>query len=178
VVLLGANEALAQVPGFIETAELPLEGVTGDVETRLNLILPTGVSAFEGNSVNVAADITAIESGTTVNVKPALNGLDEGLSASVALEAVEVILSGPLPLLDSMVSDDIFVLLDLSGLLPGSHVVRPQVIVPDGIQVQGMLPETVEVVVVATDTPKVILATTTPENRSDQGTISPTPTPE
>ena len=135
--------------------------------------------------MNVLADVTAIEGGTTIKLKPVLRGLSDDLTATVALEAAEVILSGPLPLLDSLVSDDIFVLLDLSGLLPGSHVVRPEVVVPDGIQVQGVLPETVEVVVAAptstpapTDIPESLAPTSSAEVDSARGTIPPTPEPE
>jgi hypothetical protein len=41
-----------------------------------------------------------------------------------------------------------FVFLDLSGLLPGTHVVTPRVVLPDGISAEGVLPETAEVVIV------------------------------
>lgn len=153
VVLLGASEALAAVPGFIETAEIDLDGATGTVERREILVLPDGVTTPDGNTVLVTATITPIEGGKTVKQKPVVQGLGPGLEARVALETVEVILSGPQPLLDSMEPDDMFVLLDLTGLLAGSHTVRPRVILPENIREEGVLPESVEVVIASTATP-------------------------
>ncbi len=152
VVLLGASEALAEVPGFIETAEIDLDGATGTVARREILMLPNGVTTPDGNTVQVTATVTPIEGGKTVKQKPVVQGLGPGLEARVALETVEVILSGPQALLDSMEPDDMFVLLDLTGLIPGSHTVRPRVILPENIRQEGVLPETVEVVITSTAT--------------------------
>lgn len=182
VVLEGDGGLLEQVPGFIETLQLSLQDATGSIEERIELVLPEGVTAQEGSTVSIAATITPIESGTTLEQKPVVQGLGTGLEASVALETVEVILSGPQPLLESMEPDDMFVILDLAGLLPGSHAVTPRVVLPDGISEKGVLPETVEVVVtsIATQTAEpvettdLITGTLTPENRPK---LSPIKTP-
>ena len=169
VVLEGDSELLADVPGFVETVELSLDGATDSVDQRIDLILPDGVTVQEGNTVAIAAEITPVEAGTTLEQEPVIQGLEPGLEASVALETVEVILSGPQPLLESMESDDMFVILDLSGLLPGSHVVEPRVVLPDGITQEGILPEIVEVVITSTaqETPAV--------EESDAVTVTLTP---
>ena len=151
VVLIGDNEALAQVPGFVETTEISLERATASIEERLDLVLPENVSAVDGNSVIITATITPLNGGRTLKQEPVVQGLDAGLTADVALETVEVILSGPLPLLESMEPDDMFVILDLAGLLPGVHAVDPRVILPTGIREEGLLPETVEVVIRAAE---------------------------
>ncbi len=156
VVLLGATDVLAQVPGFVETEPVTLDGATADIQRRLQLLVPQSVTVLEGNTVNVTAGITPIEGGATVRHPPIIQGLAPGLDATVALETVDVILSGPLPLLESLGPDDVFVILDLGGLLPGNHIVTPRVVVPTGIRVQGVLPQSVEVVITA-------LATPTPE---------------
>ncbi len=147
VVLLGSAEALAAVPGFVETEPVSLASATGEIQQRLQLIVPENVTVLEGNTVDMIATITAIEGGTTVRQEPVIQGLGEGLTADVALDLVDVILSGPLPLLESLGPDDIFVMLDLTGLLPGNHVVTPRVVVPSGIRAEAVLPETVEVVI-------------------------------
>lgn len=149
VVLFGSNEALEQVPGFVETVEISLEGATGDISESAELILPAGVTASEGGIVILSATITPIEGGRTVKQKPITQGLGPDMDATFALDEVEVILSGPVPLLESMEPDDMFVILDLAGLLPGTHNMRPEVVLPEGIQVESILPETVEVVIVA-----------------------------
>ncbi|MEM7533583.1 MAG: CdaR family protein [Chloroflexota bacterium] len=148
VVLLAGDDILAAIPGFVETAPLTINSATSAIEERLELIVPSNVRVLDGNSVGVLVSITPIEGGRTVALEPVLQGLAPSLEASVALETVEVILSGPLPLLESLDNDDMYVILDLNSLLPGSHVVTPRVLLPDGIQEEGFLPETVEVVIV------------------------------
>lgn len=149
VVLQGQAEVLASVPGYIETEPLSIDGATSDVRQRLNLVVPEGVTVFDGGNVQAVVSITPIEGGTTVTVRPIVQGLGPNLEATVSPETVDVILSGPIPLLDSLNTDDMFVILDLSGLLPGTHVVTPRVVLPDGIRQEGVLPETVEVVISA-----------------------------
>ena len=153
VVLLGATDVLANVPGFVETEPVALTDVTSEIQSRLQLVVPDDVTVLEGNTVDMTATITPIEGGTTVRQRPVIQGLGPGLDATVALDTVDVILSGPLPLLESLGPDDVFVILDLTGLLPGNHIVTPRVVVPTGISSGGVLPESVEVVITNPTTP-------------------------
>jgi YbbR domain-containing protein len=155
VVLLGNADVLTQVPGFVETEPVSLEGATGEIQQRVQVIVPEGVTILEGTAVDVTASITPIEGGTTVQQRPVVQGLGPGLDASVALDTVDVILSGPLPFLEALGADDVFVIVDLTGLLPGNHIVTPRVVVPTGIQAVSVLPETVEVVITSMVTPTV-----------------------
>jgi hypothetical protein len=149
VVLEGDSALLAQVPGYVETEPLTL---------RLKLLLPEGVTSVDGDQVLATAGVTAIEGGVTVSQPLIQQGLGPGLLATAALPDVDVILSGPVPLLDALNQDDLFVILDLTGLLPGTHAIKPKVVLPDGINLQTVIPETVEVVI-------------TPD--SSQGPVSP-----
>jgi len=151
VVLQGESDVLAQVPGYVETEPLDLDSVTSEVRLRLSLILPSGVTSFDGDTVVAMAGITPIEGGVTVSQPLVQQGLGQGLAAQSALQDVDVILSGPLPLLDSLNPDDLFVILDLNGLISGTHAIKPKVVLPDGIQLEGVIPETVEVVIAARD---------------------------
>ncbi len=166
VVLQGDSPVLETVPGYIETAPLSIEGATSELRQRMSLVVPPGVSVFDGDAVQTYVSITPMEGGTTMTVRPIVQGLGPGLDYSVSLETVDVILSGPIPLLESLNSDDMLVILDLAGLLPGTHVITPRVVLPEGIRREGVLPEIIEVVISQT-------APKTPE-----GTISPLPTPE
>jgi YbbR domain-containing protein len=171
VVLEGDSATLAEVPGFVETAELSLSGATESIESRIELLLPEGVTTQEGATVSIEAAITPIQSGTTLEQKPVVQNLGPEMEASVALDTVEVILSGPQPLLESMEPDDMFVILDLADLLPGSHAVKPRVVLPPGIREEGLLPETVEVVIVS------IEAETPDPAMTSTATITSTTTP-
>jgi YbbR domain-containing protein len=179
VVLLGGTEALAQVPGFVETEPLSVAGATSEIQRRLQLIVPDSVTVLEGTAVDVTASIAAIEGGTTVRQRPVVQGLGPGLEAVVPIDTLDVILSGPLPLLESLGPDDIFVIVDLTGLLPGNHIVTPRVVVPTGIRAEGVLPESVEVSILApsaaTPTATSIITATLPGTVTGTATITVTP---
>jgi hypothetical protein len=87
-----------------------------------------------------------------------------------------VILSGPLPLLEGLEPNDVRVVLDLFGLLVGSHQIEPQVVVPEGIVAQNILPAALQVEIMvplpATATPTAA-PTVTPTARP---AVIPTPT--
>jgi YbbR domain-containing protein len=173
VVLLGSADVLTKVPGFVETEPITLTAATGEIQRRVQVIVPQGVTILEGTAVDVTVSITAIEGGTTVEQPLVIQGLGPGLEATVALDTVDVILSGPLPSLEALGPDDVFVLLDLTGLLPGNHIITPRVVVPTGIRAAGVIPETIEVVITAIPT-----ATAEPTATSTMtGTVG-TETPE
>jgi YbbR domain-containing protein len=175
VVLLGATDVLAQVPGFVETEAVSLTDATGEIQRRVQLIVPRDVTVLEGTTVDVTATITPIEGGTTVRQRPVIQGLGPGLAANVALDTVDVILSGPLPLLESLGPDDVFVILDLTGLLPGNHIVTPRVVVPAGITPGGVLPESVEVIITTQAAATPVVTVTAPITGTTP--ISPLATP-
>lgn len=153
VVLLGNAEVLAGVPGFVETEPVALADATSEIQRRLRLRVPEDVTVLEGDTVDVTATITPIEGGATIRQAPVIQGLDAGLEANVAIDTLDVILSGPLPLLESLGADDVFVILDLTGLLPGNHTVTPRVVAPTEIRTQGVIPERVEVVITVKSAP-------------------------
>lgn len=184
VVLSGDNALLDDVPGFIETEPLELAGTTGEIRQIVSLIVPEGITVLGGNNVFVTITVSPIEGGTTVQRRPTVENLEDGLSATIELESVDVILRGPAPELERLEEDDVQVVLDLTGLLPGVHSVRPRVALPNGISPEGVLPETVEVRIAARETatppaesplatPVVTSTTTTRPNTI----LPPTPTP-
>ena len=145
VVLSGDNALLDEVPGFIETEPLELAGTTGEIRKIVSLVVPDGISVLGGNNVFVTITVSPIEGGATVQRRPIVENLGEGLEATIELESVDVILRGPAPQLEKLTEDDVKVVLDLGGLLAGVHSVRPRVALPNGISPEGILPETVEV---------------------------------
>ena len=58
-----------------------------------------------------------------------------------------MILSGPVKALDALNQDDIFVILDLTNLISGTHTLKPRVVLPGEFTLEGVIPETVEVVI-------------------------------
>lgn len=142
-------QLVAGLPGFVETALLDLNNAQGDIETRLALNLPEGVSAVGEQTVMVRATVSAIESSLTISSKEVeVIGLAKGLFAEISPLTVDLILSGPLPVLDTLRPEDVRVTVDLSGLRDGTHSITPRIeIVASGVAVQTLNPATIQVLI-------------------------------
>jgi YbbR domain-containing protein len=147
VTVYGAPEVISRIPGYLETAPLDLENTKESLEVRLPLVAPEGVSLLMKEPVVVVrVTVVPIEGSMTVRRPVEVQGLAPGLTATVAPEEVEVILNGPLPVLEELRPEDVRVLVDLFNLTPGQYSREPQVVVtPSGVTVGAILPATVQV---------------------------------
>jgi YbbR domain-containing protein len=156
------------LPGYVETMPVDLSGAEDDVDTFVNLDLPDGISVVGDQTVLVQVSIAAIEGSLTMSLPVIPVGLLPTNAAVISPQFVDVILSGPVSILDSLASEDIRVVVDVTGLALGTYQLEPQVdVLPDRIQVEAINPQTVEVTIIIAPTP-----TPTPV-----GFILPTPTP-
>jgi YbbR domain-containing protein len=171
VTVFSADPAkVTELPGFVETEALDLTGAMDDLDKRLTLNLPEGVSIVGDSSVLVQVSIAAIEGSLTVSLPVEFVGLIPGFSATASPPGVDVILSGPLPVLDTITSADVRVFVDLTDLGEGTYQLVPQVdILPERVTLETVLPSTLEVTLVVSSTPT---PTTTPI-----GGETPTPVP-
>jgi YbbR domain-containing protein len=158
VTVFSSDPALVSaLPGFVETSALKLDGAKDNIETRLALRLPQGISVVGDRSVRVEAEISAIQSSITLQNQPVeVLGLAPGLSAQVSPPTVDIILSGPLPILEGLTPASVRVVVDLTGLTIGIHQVVPRVdLTSEGIVVESIIPATLEVTItITTPTPK------------------------
>jgi YbbR domain-containing protein len=172
VVFSSDPELVNNLPGYVETQPIDLTGKEDDFETLVELNLPSGISVVGDPKVLVQVSIAAIESSLAISVPIEVIGLAPGLEASVAPTTMDVILSGPVPVLNTLGAADVRVVVDLSGYDVGTYQFIPEVnILPERVQKASMFPATVEVTIVAAPTPTL---TVTP-----YGTVVPlhTPTP-
>ncbi len=149
VTVFSSDSALVNsLPGVLETKPLELDNANEDLSTRLALNLPEGVSLVGEQAVLVQVGISPIQSSLTLaNKTIEIVGLPVTWSAQIAPEEVDVILSGPLPLLDTLSPQEVRVLIDVTGLEEGTHQLTPEVeILISDITVESILPGTVEVV--------------------------------
>lgn len=151
------------LPGYIETMPLDLTDLTETLQTRLQLNLPEGVTLTGDQTVRVEIGIAAIESSMTMNLPITFVNLDASLQVQAALQTLDVIVTGPVKVLENLNPEiDLRAILDLGDLAPGTYTLTPKIeILPQGLRLESFLPENVEV----TLTPK---PTATPE-------ITPTP---
>lgn len=151
-------QLVANLPGYIETTLLNLNNIKEDLDTRLAINLPGGISVVGDPTVLVQVGVAAIEGSLTfTNNKVEVDGLPAGMSAAISPETVDVILSGPLPVLDTLRSENLRVFVNLSGVVKiGTYQRTPQVeIRVSGLIVESILPESVEVTVTVASTPTV-----------------------
>jgi len=160
VVVFSADPQLVNdLPGYVETEPLDLTGADNDFETLVSLALPPGISVVGDSKVLVQVSIAAIETSLAVSFPVEVIGLTPGLTAAVAPMTVDVILSGPVPILDDLVPGDVRVVIDLTGYEIGVYQLTPVVeILPEQVQRISMLPATVEVTI--TELPVVTVTPT------------------
>jgi YbbR domain-containing protein len=155
VTVTGSPGALREIPGYLETAPVDVSNASADVVARMPLVLPEGVSLPLAGSqgVTVTVNVTAIESKLTLQSELIIQGLSPGLKAIPSPKVVNVTLSGSLPKLDTLKPENVQVTLDLFDLPQGAHKVVPAAIAPEGITVESILPDTIEVEISIAPTP-------------------------
>ncbi len=157
------------LPGYVETEPLNLNGVSQNIDTRLGLSLPPGISVVGDQTTQVQVGISPIEGSLSLSNMPVeVIGLGNGLEARISPQTVDVILTGPLSLLDKLTAGDVKIIVDLTGLDAGVHqlTLQAQIIIAD-VKVQSVNPATIEVTITLTGKSG---PTPTP-------TLTPTPTP-
>ncbi|HID33993.1 MAG TPA: hypothetical protein EYP25_05375 [Anaerolineae bacterium] len=173
VTLFGDPDTLNEMPPFVETAPVDISDATEDIEERVALVLPEAVAVVGQQAVVVHVQIEPIEGSLTLTLRPQVQGLNPDLKIDdVSPRTIDVILQGPLPKLQSLTADvNVKAVLNLSGLEEGAHTTIPIIIVPEGISVQTVLPESVQVTIVIKPTPTPMpMVTPTP---SITATITP-----
>lgn len=148
-------QLVESLPGFVETSPLDLTGVKDDVEVGLTLNLPAGVTVVGEQNVVVQVGVAAIEDSITVSgLVIDVSGLPPELAARLSPTTVDVIISGPVPLLDKLKPEDISVVIDLTNVVAGTYQFAPRVSVSVAeLRVESILPSSIEVVVEKAATP-------------------------
>jgi len=153
VTVWGEQSLIQALPGYLDTQPVDVEGATGDVVKRVALALPEGVVVLgEGSGpegILVQISVQPQLGGRTTRSPVRVVGLPQGLTAKPSPTEVDVILSGPLPALQTLQPDDVKVVLNLAGLARGTHKVTPTVELPEGLglQVKSIVPDIVEVAI-------------------------------
>jgi YbbR domain-containing protein len=147
VTLVGAPNALNQLGGFVETEMLDVAGAKENLLKRVRLKLPEGVSVLNASDVMLRVAIDPVLSGLTVR-RPVSVSDTCTLPSKISPDTVEVILSGPLPILQTLKRDDVQIVLDAPRCAEGIYQAELRAVnVPDEIKVESIVPATAEVIV-------------------------------
>jgi YbbR domain-containing protein len=148
IVLRGSPEVMDSMQPFVETF-IDVTGLTDDVIQEVVLNLPAGVTPVDQQPIEALVSIAAQPGSRALLVPVEVIGLDEKFSAKLVPDEVEVILSGPLPMLDALdLGKDITITLDVTGLTIGTYQIEPQVAVQqEEILVESVFPTLIEVTI-------------------------------
>jgi YbbR domain-containing protein len=166
--LVGDPAVISQIGSFVQTLPLDISGATGDIVERMPLDLPEGASPVGIQGVLVTVNVESQPGSLIVSRKVVVRGLSPELTAAVSPEEVNVTLFGPLPRLNALADEDVYVYADLVEMGMGQHRVDLTYLVPEGLEVMSISPAIADV--------EIGLPTPTPYPTATS-TPSPTPTP-
>ncbi len=169
-----------ELPGFVETNPIDLTGLRDDVDIRASLNLPEGITLVGEESVLVRLSIAAQEGTLPISLPIEAIGLPPDMEASFIPESVDLLLAGPLPILNNLKPAEIRLVANLNGMEPGVYQVTPIVdLLPSQVRVIFIQPETVAATIIRppTPTPTPTGATLTPTGTGGTPTPGSTPTP-
>ena len=154
VVFSSDPQLVNDLPGYVETLPVDLTGAVDDIDSYVAITLPEGVTMVGDQFVLVQVSIAAIEGSLNMSIPVIPVGLLPIQAALISPESVDVILSGPVPILDAMTPEDVRVVVDVSDLELGIYQIEPQVeVLSDRVIVESVVPSTVEIEIIVAPTP-------------------------
>jgi len=158
VTLLGPQAILEQIGGFVDTIPVDVSDAAGDILRRVPLAPPARVSALNQRGVSEASVETRITivpqlGNLRLTVPVELNGAQPTDTVSKSPASVDVLLSGPLPVLNQINADPklVRVVVDVTDLGSGTYDLTPTLIVPESLKAT-VVPGTVQIRLVRPET--------------------------
>jgi len=146
VMLVGDPDVVSKIT-FAETVPLDITGATGDVVERIALDLPEGASTVGVTGMLITVTVSAQQGSQTILRQPIVRGLSTDLTAQVSPALVEMTLVGPLPRLEALEEQEVFVYVELVDKGVGQYNVELTYLVPEGLEVSSLLPPSVDVLI-------------------------------
>lgn len=130
----------------VQTEVIDITGLEETFRQQVVLDLPSGIALVEVEEIFVTIEIEPLLTTSVYNLAPELERLDPTLQAQIRPEKVQVVLFGPLPILDTLLEDEVTVKLDLLGLGIGTYNLAPIVDFPDrGVELRSVQPSLISV---------------------------------
>ncbi len=149
VTIFSSNpQTIEDLPGYVETAPINLSGARDDIDIETILSLPLGVTVVGDQTVKVQVGIAAIESSVTLpNMPVEVINIPRGLAVQISPQIVDVIVSGPMPLLDALNPSDVQIVLDLADTTKaGTYQLIPKSVIKiNDLRIESIVPGTIEV---------------------------------
>jgi YbbR domain-containing protein len=153
VTLLGSPEALTAVTEVV-TEPISLAGATASLAVAGVLVIPADTRiASEAPDPTVTVNLRAAIQARTFVLAVQCFGEPAGSACLPQVGQVAVTLRGTLAALDAVNPGTLTVIVDVTGLGPGTHAVVPSLTTPGGLLLVGISPGSVTVVITPPATP-------------------------
>ena len=171
VTLYAENEEdIEGIPGFVSTEPINLTGRAENFVIQVPLVLPQGVEqAGDQQTVAVSIGIAPRVINLSLSVPISIRNLAEGFIAELSPTTVEVFLTGPEPIINTLEAEDLTVFVSLEGFEVGTVFVELEwEMLVSEIEVLSINPDAIEVIIDIAGEGDLPSATPT---------LTPTPTP-
>ena len=176
----GEPGALERVDA-VETLPIDIADARGDVQREVGFDAPEGITIRSDQPfAQVAVVVEPLDETTTIQVAVVLTNLGSGLQAIADQPFLQIVMSGPAEVLQSLRGGDILAEVDLSNRAPGLHQIQPAIAhpSPDTLRIARVIPAVVGVRIAPLEAPSVTpAATAIPGPGGAVPTATPTPTP-
>jgi YbbR domain-containing protein len=133
VKITGASSIIEGIE-VISTSEIAIKGHKGEFSEEVELVLGGMDIKIVPDRVQIEMSIHKRAIRTLANIPPTMLQGDESLSVEYSPRTVSLTIEGPEEIIKEITTEDVSVILDLTGRQAGTYVIEPEVIVPNGIE--------------------------------------------
>jgi YbbR domain-containing protein len=144
--LVGDPKTLNQLQ-FVSTKGVSIDGATSDTEVTVDLELPGTVALARSQSTVVRVLVTSVTGSKIILVSPRVVNGAPTVNYSLTPGALNVTISGPIPVLSHLGPDDVPVVVDAHGLVTGTMSLPADVTVPPLAHLESVEPTSVTLAV-------------------------------
>lgn len=131
----------------VDTAPIPMTGVSSDLTVVVGPALPTGVLPVGNDRISVTITLRPVTATRTFSAGVRLIGAGRGLSYALDTDRILVTIGGSIADLDRLSGTAVVVDLDVTGLQPGTATVPVTLDLPTGATLVSASPSSVNVTI-------------------------------
>jgi YbbR domain-containing protein len=134
VLVSGTPSLLGTLEDTLSTQPIDLSDHTTSFEVSVPIILPNSdLLLLSGQNITVFVEIEPVTTSQQFEAVPVkILGIEGNLKAKISPSTVTVLVNGPQEVVNKLTTDDIGVVLDLNGLVPGNYTLPLSVSVGQG----------------------------------------------
>ena len=148
----GDADALASL-SRLDTQPVSISGAATDITRTVALDIPAGVDPLAEGDVTMKITLRPVAATRTYSAGIVLSGARDDRTYDLSTASILVTVGGTVEALDALDPRTLAVVVDVDGLGPGSHKVKPKLTLPADVNVVAMSPPEVTVTVTENASP-------------------------